>query len=96
MGASTLTIQLDDHIKQDFEAAVHSLGMNITTAITLFAQATIKHQAIPFAITSDPFDDSVIRARVEAELDRRSELSKDPNTKWYSTEEVRLKFGLQP
>ncbi|MCL2810505.1 MAG: hypothetical protein FWD25_01265 [Clostridia bacterium] len=40
--------------------------------------------------------DDPITAKIEAELDRRSGLSKNPDTKWYSTEEVRLKFGLEP
>jgi len=94
MGTSMLTIRLDDNIKQNFESAVNSLGMNMTTAITLFAKATIKYQAIPFAITADPFDDPVTRARIEAELDRRSERARDPNTKQYSGQEIKERLGL--
>jgi len=94
MSTSSTTIRLDDSVKREFEAVVNGLGMTMTTAITLFAKATIKYQGIPFAVTLDPFDDPVIRGKIEKELDRRSALAKDPKTKQYTTEEIRKKLGL--
>jgi len=95
MSTISTTIRLDDNVKRDFEAVVNNLGMSMTTAITLFAKATIKHQGIPFAVTLDPFDDPVIRERIMQDLDRRLERAKDPNAKHYTTEEIRAKLGLK-
>ncbi|MCL2545231.1 MAG: type II toxin-antitoxin system RelB/DinJ family antitoxin [Clostridia bacterium] len=94
MSTSSTTIRLDDNVKREFEAVVNNLGMSMATAITLFAKATIKYQGIPFAVTLDPFNDPVTRARIEQELDRRSARAKDPNTKQYSTEEIKKKLGI--
>ena len=94
MGTSTLSVSLDDNIMQDFESTVNGMGMNITTAITLFAKATIENQAIPFSILPDPFDDPVIKEKIEAELERRSEKAKDPNAKKYSGQEILKYLGL--
>ena len=94
MSTSSTTIRLDDNVKRDFEAVVNGLGMSMTTAITLFAKATIKHQGIPFAVTLDPFDDPMVRAKIIRELDDRLTRAQDANAKHYTTDEIRAKLGL--
>ncbi|MCL2811932.1 MAG: type II toxin-antitoxin system RelB/DinJ family antitoxin [Clostridia bacterium] len=94
MSTISTTIRLDDNVKRDFETVVNNLGMSMTTAITLFAKATIKHQGIPFAVTLDPFDDPVVRERIMQELKRRSARAKEPDAKHYTTEEIKKMLGI--
>jgi addiction module RelB/DinJ family antitoxin len=97
MGAAVqTTIRLDGEVKRQFEEIINSLGMNMTTAISLFANATIRHQGIPFdlSLVADPLNDPITKAKILSELERRTILADDPNTKWFSTEEARKELGL--
>ncbi|MFP3043743.1 type II toxin-antitoxin system RelB/DinJ family antitoxin [Treponema primitia] len=52
-----VNIRLDEKTKRQAEALFNDLGMNLSTAITIFIHQTIREQGIPFAITAktDPF-----------------------------------------
>lgn len=49
---------MDEQLKKDFEAVVHDLGFNMTTAFTAFAKSVVRHDALPSEVVSrktDPF-----------------------------------------
>ncbi|GMO55471.1 MAG: type II toxin-antitoxin system RelB/DinJ family antitoxin [Treponemataceae bacterium] len=52
-----LNIRLDESIKKQAEALFGELGMNLSTAITIFIHQAIRERGIPFSITekSDSF-----------------------------------------
>ena len=87
MSYSQTHFRLDSQAKEQFETIVNKLGMTASTAYTLFVNATIQHQGLPFDVALDPLADHQVRAKVEAELARRLSLDDDPNTKWYSTDQ---------
>jgi len=94
MATTQTTVRLNTDTKEQFDEIIKSLGMSASTAFNLFVNATIQHQGLPFNVTLDPLAHPLIRAKVEAELERRIQLADDPNTKWYSTEEVLEELGL--
>ena len=57
MPQTTLTIRIDEDLKQQFDAICNEMGMNISTAITIYAKTLTRERRIPFEITarSDPF-----------------------------------------
>ena len=50
MSTSVVTVRMDDKLKQQFEAVVNDLGLNMTTAITAYAKAVVREERIPFEL----------------------------------------------
>ena len=51
MSQSLITIRMDDQLKKNFEFICDELGMNMSTAITIFAKTVCREQRIPFEIS---------------------------------------------
>ncbi len=52
---TTINIRMDSELKKNFEEFCSNVGMNMTTAFTLFANTVVRQQKIPFEIASDSF-----------------------------------------
>ena len=52
MAQATFSVRMDDVLKDQFEALCSKFGMNMTTAINVFARAVVRERKIPFEITS--------------------------------------------
>lgn len=52
---ATITIRMDDNVKNDFAKACNDMGLDMSSAINVFAKMVIKEQCIPFIIKADPF-----------------------------------------
>jgi DNA-damage-inducible protein J len=48
MATIAITIRMDDELKKQAEALFDSLGMNMTTTLTVFVKAAVRTQRIPF------------------------------------------------
>ena len=46
---------MDDNLKKQVEVLLEDMGLNMTTAFTVFAKAVVRHNKIPFEIAADPF-----------------------------------------
>ena len=55
MAQGTLSIRMDNTLKEQFHRLCEDFGMSVSTAVTLFAKATLREQKIPFEIAMDPF-----------------------------------------
>lgn len=56
MSNSTLVnIRMDSDLKADMEETCRELGMNMTTAFTIFAKKMSREKRIPFEVSVDPF-----------------------------------------
>ncbi len=55
MTTTTVSICMDSKVKADMEAACKELGMNMTTAFTIFAIKMGREHRIPFEVSADPF-----------------------------------------
>jgi DNA-damage-inducible protein J len=52
MATSTkVTFRMDENTKEQFEAVLNDLGMNITTGINVLARAVIRHGGFPFELS---------------------------------------------
>lgn len=55
MATTSITIRMDEGLKRQAEALFDEMGMNMTTAFTIFAKAAVREGRIPFEIRVDPF-----------------------------------------
>lgn len=46
---------MDEKLKKQAELLFEDMGLNMTTAFTMFAKAVVRQNKIPFEITADPF-----------------------------------------
>ena len=63
---TNVTIRMDEGLKKQSEAVFDEMGLNMTTAITLFIKAVIRENRIPFEIRVDPFHSAANQARLRA------------------------------
>ncbi|MFV0243289.1 MAG: type II toxin-antitoxin system RelB/DinJ family antitoxin [Lacrimispora sphenoides] len=55
MATTSVTIRMDENLKKQAETLFDEMGMNMTTAINIFAKAVVRQGKIPFEIAVDPF-----------------------------------------
>ena len=55
MASTSVTIRMDESLKKQAETLFDEMGLNMTTAITIFAKAVVRQGKIPFEISADPF-----------------------------------------
>ncbi len=55
MEYSTISVRIDKENKQAFDKFCNDVGMNTSTAISLFIKAVLRNNCIPFEISTDPF-----------------------------------------
>jgi DNA-damage-inducible protein J len=55
MAQVLVNIRMDEDLKKAMERTCQSLGMNMTTAFTIFAKKMSREQRIPFEVSVDPF-----------------------------------------
>ena len=64
MATTSVTIRMDENLKKQAEVLFDELGMNMTTAFTVFAKAAVRQQKIPFELVADPFFSEANQARL--------------------------------
>ena len=55
MAQTLVNISMDEELKKNMEQVCQELGMNMTTAITIFAKKMTREKRIPFEVSVDPF-----------------------------------------
>ena len=50
-----VNFRIDDHVKAEADALFARLGMNMSTAISIFIRQALRHRGLPFEIKDDPF-----------------------------------------
>ncbi len=53
--SAVISLRMEDELKKEFEETCSQLGMNITTAVTIFALKMTREKRIPFEVSIDPF-----------------------------------------
>jgi addiction module RelB/DinJ family antitoxin len=71
MPTSTISVRFDPNVKKEFEVFCDNVGLNPSTAITLFVKTVLRERRIPFDIVehndSDDFRKLFSEMRTEAE-----------------------------
>lgn len=69
MATTSVTIRMDERLKRQVETLFEDMGLNMTTAMTIFAKAVVRQGKIPFEIAADPFwsetNQTEIKRRIE-------------------------------
>ena len=55
MAQTLINVRMDEDLKRDFDTVCNELGMNMTTAIMIFARKVTREKRIPFDVSIDPF-----------------------------------------
>ena len=55
MAQTLVNIRMDEKLKKNMEKVCQELGMNMTTAFTIFAKKMSREKRIPFEVSIDPF-----------------------------------------
>jgi DNA-damage-inducible protein J len=55
MAQVLVNIRMDEDLKKSMEETCRALGLNMTTAFTIFAKKVSREQRIPFDVSVDPF-----------------------------------------
>lgn len=67
---ANLNIRIDDTLKADAERVLSDLGINFTTATTMFLKQVVRQNAIPFELRADPFYSAENQARLRESMRR--------------------------
>lgn len=62
MSTTNITMRLDENLKHQAEELFSDLGMNMTTAMTVFLKQSVREQRIPFTVSRDVPNMETIRA----------------------------------
>lgn len=63
MAQTLVNVRMDEELKREFDRVCNELGMNMTTAIMIFARKVTRERRIPFDVSIDPFySDSNMKA----------------------------------
>ncbi|MBO4711205.1 type II toxin-antitoxin system RelB/DinJ family antitoxin [bacterium] len=55
MAQTLVNFRMDEELKHNMEQTCQELGMNMTTAFTIFAKKMTREKRIPFEVSVDPF-----------------------------------------
>ena len=66
MAQTNVNIRMDECLKQDFDAVCAEMGLTLTTAFTVFAEAVIKRRELPFDISEDRLPGDITLASEKA------------------------------
>jgi len=68
---------MDPELKKQAEELFHDLGLNMTTAMTMFLRQAVRSQSIPFKVSRVPNADTL------QALEEGCRIARDPNAKGY-------------
>lgn len=70
MAQANINVRMDENLKHDMEDLCQRLGMNLTTAITVFFKKAVLEQGLPFQVSTDPFYSESNQARIREAVSR--------------------------
>ena len=53
MAQATFSVRMDSELRESFRDICNEFGMNMATAINIFARAVVRERKIPFEITAN-------------------------------------------
>ena len=70
MAQANINIRMDEDLKHDMENLCQKLGMNLTTAVTVFFKRAVLEQGIPFTVSADKFYSEANQNRIREAISR--------------------------
>ena len=62
---ANVSFRMDDTLKRQTELVLEQLGLNMTTAMTMFAKTIVREQRLPLDLSIDPFYAPANQARLK-------------------------------
>lgn len=75
MATTNISMRIDEELKKQAEELFNDLGMNLTTAFTIFAKQAVREQRIPFSISREIPNEETIEAIKEVQEMKQNPLS---------------------
>lgn len=66
---ATVSFRIDDTLKKQTEDILGELGLNMTTAITMFAKAIVRERRLPLDLSVDPFYSAANQTRLNRSIE---------------------------
>lgn len=73
MAQTLLNIRMDEDLKKNLEMTCQDLGMNLTTAFTIFAKKVTREKRIPFEVSVDPFYSATNMEAIKESIEQRKQ-----------------------
>lgn len=65
MTVSRLNIRIDGDLKEQAKEVYKDMGMDLTTAVTIFLKQSVREQRLPFQPSREPIENVIARYEVE-------------------------------
>lgn len=65
MTVSRLNIRIDAELKEQAKEVYKDMGMDLTTAVTIFLRQSVREQRLPFQPSREPIENIIARYEVE-------------------------------
>ena len=66
---ANVSFRMDDTLKRQTEAILEQLGLNMTTAMTMFAKTIVREQRLPLDLIIDPFYSAANQSRLKRTIE---------------------------
>ena len=66
---ATVSFRMDDTLKRQTESVLEELGLNMTTAMTMFAKSIVREQRLPLDLSIDPFYSAANQSRLKRAIE---------------------------
>ena len=73
MAQVLVNVRMDEVLKKDMEKTCQELGINMTTAFTIFAKKMSREKRIPFEVSIDPFYSECNMVRIKESIAQLNE-----------------------
>lgn len=70
MSQSMINIRMDEELKRSFDVVCNELGLNMSTAMTIFAKKVVREHRIPFEVSYDPFYSEANMQAIKESIDQ--------------------------
>ena len=81
MATTSITIRMDESLKKQAENLFEDMGMNMTTAFTVFTKAAVRQGKIPFEVAGS----RIPNADTIAAMKEADQIAQDPSRKGYAS-----------
>lgn len=76
---ANINVRIDDGLKREAEILFDELGLNMTTATTMFLKQCVRCRGIPFELSADPFYSSANRRHLTKAAQQMDDLGGTPH-----------------
>ena len=75
---ANVSFRMDDTLKRQTEAILEQLGLNMTTAMTMFAKTIVREQRLPLDLSINPFYSAANQSRLKRTIENYESGKSEP------------------